>query len=63
MGKPEPYDDGQGWIRTDDGALEVMWYCCSVLTNSLVGLLDTVDPEVEEEEEEDEDEFDFDDLP
>ena len=63
MGKPKPYDDGQGWIRTDDGALELMWSCGSVLTNSLVGLLDTGDNEVEEEEEEDEDEFDFDDLP
>ena len=41
----------------------MMWSCCSVLTNSLVGLLDTGDHEVEEEEEEDEDKFDFDDLP
>ena len=63
MGKPKPYDDGQGWIRTDDGALDIMRFCGSVLTNSLVCLLDTGDNEVEEEEEEDEDEFDYDDLP
>ena len=57
--KPKPY----WWMKTDDGALETMCSCGSVLSNSLVGLLDTGDHEVEEEEEEDEDEFDFDDLP
>ena len=28
--KPNPYDDGQGWIRTEDGVLEpcVVMRCC-----------------------------------
>jgi len=55
--KPKPYDDEQGWIRTDDLVLEPVWSCDPVLPNSLVDLLDTGDHEVEEE-----DEFDFDDF-
>jgi hypothetical protein len=53
-----PYDEGQGWMRTDKGVLEPVWSCSPVLSTSLVDLLDTGD-RVEEEEEE-EDEFDFD---
>ena len=64
MEKPNPYDDGQGWIKTEDGVLETVWSCDAALPNSLVDLMDTGDRE-EEEEEEDEtrkDEFDFDDF-
>jgi len=53
--KPNPYDDGQGWIKTEDGVLETVWSCDAALPNSLVDLLDTGDRE-EEEEEEDENE-------
>jgi len=53
--KPNPYDDGQGWIKTEDGVLEPVWSCDATLPNSLVDLLDTGD-RVEEEEEEEENE-------
>ena len=52
-----PYDDGQGWIRTEDGLLEPGWFCGAALPNTLVTLLDTGDlDEEKEEEEENEDE-------
>ena len=54
--KPNPYDDGQGWIRTEGGVLEPVWSCDAALPNSLVDLLDTGYCEDEEEEEEENDE-------
>ena len=54
--KPNPYDDGQGWIRTEDGVLEPVWSCDAALPTSLVDLLETGDREEEEEEEEEENE-------
>ena len=54
--KPNPYDDGQGWIRTEDGVLEPVWSCDAALPNSVVDLLDTGDREEEEEEEEENEE-------
>ena len=57
MEKPKPYDDGQGWIRTDDVVLEPVWSCDTVLLNALVDLLDTGGHEEEEEGD-----FDFDDF-
>ena len=48
MENPNPYDDGQGWIRTEDGDLEPVWSCNAALSNSLVDLLDTVDRKEEE---------------
>ena len=56
--QPKPYDDRQGWRRTDDGVLEPVWSCRPVLPNSLVDLLDTGDREEEEDEKEDEADFD-----
>ena len=50
--KPNAYDDGQWWIRTEDGVLEPVWSCDAALPNSLVELQDTGDREEEEEEEE-----------
>ena len=50
--KPNPTNDGQGWIRTEDGVLEPVRSCNPVLPNSLVDLLDTGDHEEEVEEEE-----------
>ena len=52
--KPNPYDDGQGWVRTEDGVLELVWSCGAALQNSLVDLLDTGDREEEEQEAENE---------
>ncbi|KAK2174779.1 hypothetical protein NP493_778g04022 [Ridgeia piscesae] len=31
--KFKPYDDGQGWIRTDDGVVEPVWSCGAALPN------------------------------
>ena len=53
--KCKPYDDGQWWIRTEDGLLEPVWSCGAALSNSLVNLLDTGDHEEEKDEEENED--------
>ena len=59
--KPKPYDEGQGWMRSDEGVLEPLWSCSPVLPTSLVDLLDTGNHEQEEEEEEEEEEeLDFD---
>ncbi|KAK1891029.1 Arginine--tRNA ligase [Dissostichus eleginoides] len=55
--KPNPYDEEQGWMRTD-GVLRPGWSCGPVLPTSLVDLLDTTEREQEDEEEE---EFDSDD--
>uniref|UniRef100_UPI00358EE7FF uncharacterized protein n=1 Tax=Myxine glutinosa TaxID=7769 RepID=UPI00358EE7FF len=60
--KPKPYDEGQGWMRTD-GVLKSVWSCGPVLPTSLVDLLDTGEREQEEEEDEEgEDELDSDDF-
>ena len=54
--KSKPYDDdGQGWIRTENGVMEPVWSCDAALPNSLVNLLGIGDREEEEEEEENED--------
>lgn len=59
--RPKPYDDEQGWMRTDDGVLEPVWSCSPILPMSLVDLLDAGDREEEEEEEEEEEqEVEFD---
>ena len=40
--KQNPYDDGQGLIRTEDGMLEPVWSCDAALPKSLVDLWDTL---------------------
>jgi len=52
LAKLKPYDDGQRWIRTEDGVLQLVWSSGAVLPNSLVNLLDSGDLEKEKEEEE-----------
>ena len=49
--KAKPYDDGQGWIRIEDGVVEPVWSCSAALPNSLVDFLHTGHREEEEEEE------------
>ena len=53
--KPNPYDDGQGWVNTHEGVLEPMWSFGPFMPTSLVDLLVTCDLEIVEEEEERED--------
>jgi len=31
--KQNPFDDGQGWIKTEDGVLEPVWSCDAALPN------------------------------
>jgi len=52
---PKLCDDGQGWRRTTEGVLELVWSCGPALPTPLVDILHTVHREEEEEEE-----FDFD---
>ena len=54
LAKSKPYDDGQRWIMTEDGVLELVWSCGAALPNSLVNLMETGDREEEKEEEEEE---------
>ena len=58
--KPNPHDEGQGWIRTDEGLLKPLWSYGPILPTSLVDLLDTRVHDQEEEEEEEEEAFDSD---
>ena len=35
---PKPYDDGQGWMRTEPGVLEPMWPYNPILPMSVINL-------------------------
>ena len=48
--KPNPYDDGKGWLRTDDVVLGLAWSCGPVLTKAL------------DNDDRDDDDLDFDDF-
>ena len=54
--RPKPYDNGQQWVKTEEGFLEPVWSCGPILPPSLIDLIKKV-----EEEEEDE-EIDYDEL-
>ncbi|KAG8011135.1 hypothetical protein GBF38_005801 [Nibea albiflora] len=56
--KPKPYDEGQGWMKTDEGVLKPVQSCAPIRPTLLVDLLDTGEHEQEEEGEE----FDSDDF-
>lgn len=58
--KPKPYDQGQGWTRTNEGVLEPLWSSVPVLPKSLVDLMGTVEEQLDGEQEEDDYEFEFD---
>ena len=58
--KPTPYDDGQRWMKTDEGALEPVWSCGPIMPTSLVDLLVSFEREVEDEERTDEEIDDID---
>ena len=40
--KTKPYDQGQGWIKTDDGQLEPLWSYGPVLPLFLIDILETI---------------------
>ena len=63
--KPQPCDEGQGWVMTPAGVLEPLWSHGSVLPDSLVDLLVTPDEDNAEEyaeEQDEDDEFDIEDF-
>ena len=37
--KQNPYDEGQGWIRTEDGVLEPVWSCGAALIFWTLGIV------------------------
>ena len=65
--KPKPYDEAQGWTRSEQGVLEPIWCYGTVLPSALVDILDTAGEDSEDEESEDseydlESFIDYDDL-
>jgi len=61
---PKPYDDCQGWEKTDGGILDPVWSYGPVLPPSLVDLLEATVNEAEERDEQDDDalEIDYDEI-
>ena len=59
--RPNPYDPGQGWEKTEEGILEPVWSSGLVLPPSLVDLLQKTVEEAEVEQE-DGQEIDFEEL-
>ena len=55
---PLPYDDGQGWEKTDREELQPIWTQGTILPMSLVDLLEDGQDGEESDEDEDEDEAD-----
>ena len=61
--RPKPYDPGQGWEKTEEGILEPVWSCGSVLPPSLVDLLEkTAEEAVEVGEQEHGQEIDYEEI-
>ena len=52
---PKPYDDGQGWVKTDQDGLHAIWSRGSILPKSLVDLLEADQDGAERVEEDEED--------
>ena len=55
--KPQPCDEGQGWVMTPAGVLEPLWSYGPVLPDSLVDLLVTPDEDNAEEYAEEQGEY------
>ena len=53
---PKPYDDGQGWVKTDQEGLHAIWSKGPILPKSLVDLLEADQDGAERVEEVEEDE-------
>ena len=59
--RPKPFDPGQGWEKTADGILELVWSRGPVLQPSLIDLLENTAEEAENNEDGNELlEFDYD---
>ena len=58
---PHPYEDNQGWMKTEEGVLEPLWSITPVLPPSLIDLLETTVPEQEDEIDMEDEDFDTED--
>ena len=48
--RPKPYDNGQQWVKTEEGFLEPVWSCGPILPPSLIDLVKKVEEEEVDEE-------------
>ena len=60
--RPKPYDEGQGWQRTEGGILESVWSCLPILHQFLIdlladGVISDADDDDDDKKEEDDMEF------
>ena len=46
--KPNPFDESQGWEKTDDGMIEPIWFYGPVLPPTLIDLLESTVFELEQ---------------
>lgn len=53
--RPRPYDEGQGWLKTEEGMVEPVWSIGPILPPSLLDLLDSDGTEDDHNVHEDED--------
>lgn len=60
--RPNPYDSGQGWEKTDEGFLEPIWSSDPILPPSLIELIESTDDEDLDEDEGEDEDLDYDDL-
>ena len=61
--RPNPYDPGQGWEKTEEGILEPVWSRGPMVPPSLVDLLEKTADEAEEVGDEEEgQEIDYEEL-
>ena len=58
--KLKPYDQGQGWMRTNEGVLEPLQSSVRVLPESLVDLMGPVEEQLDGEQKEDDYDLEFD---
>lgn len=56
--KPEPFEVGQGWTKTEEGTLEPIWSSGPILPASLVDLLDSTNPDEEQSDDNEDGYFD-----
>ena len=46
---PKPYDDDQGWIKTEEGQIEPMWSIGPILPPSLLDILEATNNSEDED--------------
>ena len=63
---PKPWEENQGWVKNDNGVLELAWSLRTVLSQSLMNILETTADDLEERNEENttdkDEEMDFEEM-